>query len=29
MVVYGKDKIKYDLDKEIRSIGCGKDYRAQ
>ena len=26
MVVYGKDKIKYDLNKEIRSIGCGKDY---
>lgn len=26
MVVYGKDKVKYDLDKEIRSIGCGKDY---
>ncbi len=26
MVVYGKDKIKYDLDKEVRSIGGGKDY---
>lgn len=26
MVVYGKDKVKYDLDKAIRSVGCGKDY---
>ena len=26
MVVYGKDKTKYNLNKEIRSIGCGKDY---
>lgn len=26
MVVYGKDKARYDLNKEIRSIGCGKDY---
>lgn len=26
MVVYGKDKVKYDLDREVRSVGSGKDY---